>query len=405
MNSFFTGRKLLPVAGLVTAFALSGLVAVSSTASSEVNTFQETQRQETQVTVPQVAVPDIAQEFGKKRKLRVKSFGKKKAPVIITSVRNLDADEETWMRDLEIEVKNVSRKPIYMLTLRLQFPDVVLEGKPDVKTGFGIRFNRSSHLRSIKDIASPSDNSIKPGETYTLKVPEGYVLGYKNAKKRDALRAKRSKNIIARLYLISFGDGTGFQGKQYWDSRKKTSAKKVSFKKAILSLPKGGLLFQKAGCTKAPQFSFTSLPLSQTESPCGGGICSPLVIQEDPSYQCDGGYNDEGEYVQCPFDIPAEDSSAPCSYATQELKECGDYPDGCYDTVLDETGCPDNTNCPDADDDGWTTCDGDCNDDDPDTNPDFDPCYDYTGNWYDDYNCNGVNDGAENLWDCGWEAR
>ncbi|MCP9493100.1 MAG: hypothetical protein MSG64_01460 [Pyrinomonadaceae bacterium MAG19_C2-C3] len=238
MISFFTKRRLLPVTGLVTTVALCSLAAVSSIASGNLNAIQETAKQETQVTASQVAVPQvdapaIAQEFGTKRKLRLKSFGKKKMPVIITTVKNLDADEETWMRDLEIEVKNVSRKPIYILSVRVEFPDIKVSDDPRTKTGFGIYYdNRSPHLRTIKDIASPSDNSIKPGETYTFKIPEGRVLGYRNEKKRDASRAEKSKNIHVRLYHISFGDGTGFIGKQYWDSRRAAPNRKAAFKKA-----------------------------------------------------------------------------------------------------------------------------------------------------------------------------
>lgn len=320
MISFFTKRRVLPVTGLVATVALCGLVAVSSTASSDLNAIQELPKQETQITAPQVAVPQvdapaIAQEFGTKRKLRLKSFGKK-MPVIITSVKNLDADEETWMRDLEIEVKNVSRKPIYILSLRVEFPDVKVSDDPRIKTGFGIFYdNRSPHLRTIKDIASPSDDSIKPGETYTFKIPEGRVLGYRNAKRRDASRAEKSKNIHVRLYHISFGDGTGFIGKQYWDSRRgtpnrKAAVKKAAFKKLALSPSFEGLSFQKTRCTKTPQFAFISLS-SLLDDSCGSGNCSPLIVLEDNSYQCDGGYNDEGEYVQCPFTIPAEEPQHP----------------------------------------------------------------------------------------------
>src|SRR5947209_18784810 len=52
------------------------------------------------------------------RKLKLKGF--KDIPVAIREVRNLQSD--TWHKDLEIEVKNISDKPIYFMLAYLIFP-------------------------------------------------------------------------------------------------------------------------------------------------------------------------------------------------------------------------------------------------------------------------------------------
>src|SRR5215216_635485 len=42
--------------------------------------------------------------------------------VAVVGIRNLQ--NEHWLRDLEIEVQNNSKKPIYFLLMRLSFPDI-----------------------------------------------------------------------------------------------------------------------------------------------------------------------------------------------------------------------------------------------------------------------------------------
>jgi hypothetical protein len=71
----------------------------------------------------------------------------KDAPVVVTDVRNLQRNDENWFRDLEIEVKNVSQKPVYYILLVVGFPDAPL-GTPErradgsmpakVEVGFGL---------------------------------------------------------------------------------------------------------------------------------------------------------------------------------------------------------------------------------------------------------------------------
>ena len=47
-------------------------------------------------------------------------------PLVVTEVRNLQS--ETWHKDLEIEVKNISDKPIYSILAFLAFDDIKVVG-------------------------------------------------------------------------------------------------------------------------------------------------------------------------------------------------------------------------------------------------------------------------------------
>src|SRR5205085_10817260 len=82
-------------------------------------------------------------------------------PVAIKEVRNLNKGDD-WTRDLEIEVKNVSDKPIYFVLIYMEFPDIPAPpppprtdgteyGAPPV-TGFPLSFG-SRELIDIQCLA------------------------------------------------------------------------------------------------------------------------------------------------------------------------------------------------------------------------------------------------------------
>ena len=65
----------------------------------------------------------------------------KDIPLAITKVSKLQSD--TWYKDLEIEVKNISSKPIYFILAYLDFPDVPVpaDGVYGIALEFGARRN------------------------------------------------------------------------------------------------------------------------------------------------------------------------------------------------------------------------------------------------------------------------
>jgi hypothetical protein len=100
-------------------------------------------------------------------------------PLVIREVRNLESD--TWYKDLEIEVRNVSTKSIYFIFGYLEFPDVSVtgNGRSGIHLEFGDRKNGD-----MRRLADPQDSHLDPGGTVVLTIPEQY---------RKGLRAKHER--------------------------------------------------------------------------------------------------------------------------------------------------------------------------------------------------------------------
>ena len=149
------------------------------------------------------------------RKIATKTF--KDMPIVVSQVRNLEK-EPHWFRDLQIEVKNISDKPIYFVAIGLEFPDIEAPSstsRPDGLTpartviGFPLKFGRSE-LGDLSKRATPDDVALKPGESYVFTIPESRATGFERMKKRMNISVEATKNITIRIDAISFGDGTGF---------------------------------------------------------------------------------------------------------------------------------------------------------------------------------------------------
>lgn len=148
------------------------------------------------------------------RKLRISEFNG--MPVAVKEVRNLQ-QEEDWFRDLEIEVENISDRPIYFISLIIEFPDI--PAPPQMRadgttpsrttTGIGLSFG-ALRLGDVKNVATPDDPSLKPGETYVFKVPDGWVQGFEHMKRERNLRRSATEKIDLEFDTISFGDGSGY---------------------------------------------------------------------------------------------------------------------------------------------------------------------------------------------------
>lgn len=178
---------------------------------------------------------------GKERKLNVRHFSE--TPVKVKEVRNLQKEED-WFRDLEIEVRNVSDKPIYFMEVSIHFPNVPAPPSPTptphpetgyipkAVTGFGIAYG-AYRLINVHELAGPDDVPLKPGETYVFKVPESMVMGFEYMKKeRKNLSPKIWNKIELWLHIVNFGDGTGYAGGQKVSYSKKVGAKPAGRKTA-----------------------------------------------------------------------------------------------------------------------------------------------------------------------------
>ncbi len=152
-------------------------------------------------------------------------------PVEIKEIRNLQK-AETWFRDLEIEVKNISRQPIYFISIGLEFPDIPAsppQPRPDgsiasrATTGFELTYG-PDRLTEVTQLAGPDDVPLRPGETYVFKMPAARVVGYESMSRHRKLPPEVWNRIELSVDFISFGDGTGFVG----SSRRLGSKKKIS---------------------------------------------------------------------------------------------------------------------------------------------------------------------------------
>jgi hypothetical protein len=126
-------------------------------------------------------------------------------PMEIVAIRHLQRKEH-WLRDLEIEIKNVSAKSIYGVYFTLSMPDDNARGAP---TAVGMGYGRFE-LVHPKERASASDRPIRPSETAIITVPEPEWRGYERHLGNDRVPEEATQKLRIAIVAINLGDGTGF---------------------------------------------------------------------------------------------------------------------------------------------------------------------------------------------------
>jgi hypothetical protein len=124
---------------------------------------------------------------------------------IKVKVKNLN--NEKWARDVEVEVTNIGDKPIYYLGVTVVLPDVLTENNH--KLGFPLQYGRGTLIDYSAPIET-DDVPIKPGESYTFKIPEQLQQGWENFVKRRGVPQHEPKKFRLVFKSLNFGDGTGF---------------------------------------------------------------------------------------------------------------------------------------------------------------------------------------------------
>ena len=118
-----------------------------------------------------------------------------------------DMNNDRWTSDLELEVTNTSEKPIYLLELWVEMPEIISENGHRV--GFTLRYGRAAFV-DFDARPVPDDKPIEPKETYVFKIEEKYQQSW------AAYKAKEHKADPKRIEItftqLSFGDGSGFNG-------------------------------------------------------------------------------------------------------------------------------------------------------------------------------------------------
>jgi hypothetical protein len=126
-------------------------------------------------------------------------------PVQIVAVRNLQQDE--WWRDFELEVKNTGDKPIYFFIVYLTYSDVF---RPGTHSHIGVSLMYGRHeMIEFKNMATPNDAPINPGESCILKIPADSWAGLKHQNSRTDVPAAAFNKLELMFVSLNFGDGTG----------------------------------------------------------------------------------------------------------------------------------------------------------------------------------------------------
>jgi hypothetical protein len=128
-------------------------------------------------------------------------------PLKVTDVKNLQT--ELWHRDLEIEVENVSSRPIYYIQLLILVPDLV--DQAGIPYGASLEYG-SSRLAREGVHAVTKDVPIAPGEKYVFRLRKSKEANWTGFLGHlDVLPEGATRKLLLRIQTISFGDGTGFK--------------------------------------------------------------------------------------------------------------------------------------------------------------------------------------------------
>ena len=148
---------------------------------------------------------------GEERKFKSKDF--RDMPLRVRKVKGLQS--ETWPNDLEIEIENISSKPIYFINAVLEFPD---DPAPNGSSGIKFKFGKLENM-DIARLAQPEDEHVDPGRTVVFTVSQVYRKGLMV---RQQKTPHNFKKLDFWFEIVSFGDGTGYEGSQFLDLKKQS---------------------------------------------------------------------------------------------------------------------------------------------------------------------------------------
>lgn len=214
------------------------------------------------------------------RKLKVREF--KDMPVTVKEVRNLQSD--TWYKDLEIEVKNITNKPIYSMLVYLQFPDDREGVSAGAVSGILMSFGLNKYI-DLKTMADFRDPHLNPSETYVFTIPAQYKKGLRV---QNDTSPEKFRKLELHVGLIGFGDGTGFSAQRRRDYRNRQQPHEKKNHHLIRS--------EKSALMK-------TLPQS------GCGSCAQYVLHPEPYQIC----WDYSQRQACDSRLATTSATEPCT--------------------------------------------------------------------------------------------
>ncbi|HEX8130306.1 MAG TPA: hypothetical protein VF527_14475 [Pyrinomonadaceae bacterium] len=266
-------------------------------------------------------------------------------------VKNLKS--EKWVSDFEIELTNTADKPIYYLRMFVDLPDV--KGESGNNLGFPLRYGRSELLNFDVPL-QPDDVPIKPGESYTLKIPERLQQGWERFVKRRGVSKDEPKKIKFIFQYLNFGDGTGFrfpsgipfdihkrrrelmQREPERENHAATATPDEPPDRSPLQPPtSSSTLFLPANFSPV-KFYPASIPrpvsvetVSSSDICCPGSSCQSL---KNITVSCCG------EIVKA-FSAPCSDPAGSCTtYTTREVSCNDEFDTYCIEDILAADPCP-----------------------------------------------------------------
>jgi hypothetical protein len=257
-------------------------------------------------------------------------------------VKNLKS--EKWVRDFALEITNTSDKPIYYLYINISLPDVITENNRNL--GFPLRYGRGA-LTSFAVPLEPDDVPIKPGETYTLQIPEQLQQGWERFVARRGISKDEPKKIKFIFQVLNFGDGTGFRApsgvpfdihKRRREIERGNGAAAISPNKppsrSSLNLPSESTLFLPAKFSPVKFYPASVPAFAATAS--SGDICCPgsscQSLRYETVYCC--------AEIQKAVNSPCSDTNGYCTnYTTQDVSCNDEFGTYCIEDILGDP-CP-----------------------------------------------------------------
>jgi hypothetical protein len=132
-------------------------------------------------------------------------------PLSVT-VENLQS--ETWPKELRIQVKNTSSKPIYFVLAFLIFPD---DPAPTGVSGIHMTYGKFGNGEIGKEVPLEEEH-LGPGDSYVFEIDEVFKKGLEAKYNRTP---ERFRKMEFHFEIINFGDGTGFEAGRSLDLRGK----------------------------------------------------------------------------------------------------------------------------------------------------------------------------------------
>lgn len=112
-----------------------------------------------------------------------------------------DLKNKKWARELEVEVKNTGDKPVYYVHVQIVMPEIVINGGELVMM---MAYGRKE-LAFPDTLVEDGDIPILPGETVTLKIPDGQSKAFEVLRDEDKIYSD-PKKVEIEVNAVNLGD-------------------------------------------------------------------------------------------------------------------------------------------------------------------------------------------------------